>query len=483
MGNAYRELCHYDAAEGPLRAAIEQRFEYPEAHNNLGIVLSKRRQFSEAVHHYHCAMQQRPDYPDAHFNLALTHLLEGDFERGWAEYEWRKRCSWSSRAPFTLPEWDGRAAPGKTILLTAEQGAGDAIQFIRYAAMLRSTGSRVVLHCPEPLAPLLSLCPFVDEVIFGDRPDVTADFQASLMSLPYYFHTDLATIKAPTPYIQVPSDVVDEWSAKLDHLKAFKVGICWQGNRSYADDKLRSIPLAHFANLATVAGVQLINLQRGDGREQISETGIPVLDLGESVDMGRGSFVDTAAILQQLDLVVTSDTSIAHLAGALEVPVWVALPYSADWRWLLNRDDSPWYPSMRLFRQTNPRNWEEVFRRIRESLVMSLSTSQDKQIPAVRVSAESQNARGVDLVFNGRLDEGIACFRHALGINSDYPEAHSNLGNALRVIGRLDDARKHLEKAIELRENYPEAHHNLGLVLAPQGDLENAMACQRRSSN
>jgi hypothetical protein len=265
---------------------------------------------------------------------------------------------------MTQPGGDGPSLAGRTILLYPEQGIGDFMQFVRYAALLRAQGARVLLLCPRSLVPLMRSCEDIDEIIVQGSPLPRFDVHASLMSLPLLLGTTVETIPASVPYLSADAALSERWGKLLGRVDGFKVGIGWQGNPQYVADRGRSIPLRHFAPLAQITDVQLISLQKGPGVEQLAGVDFPILNFDRQADESAGAFMDTAAIMRQLDLVITSDTAIAHLAGALGVPVWVVLGSVPDWRWLLDRDESPWYPTIRLFRRKNGSDWTEIFQEI-----------------------------------------------------------------------------------------------------------------------
>ena len=245
------------------------------------------------------------------------------------------------------------------------------MQFVRFAALVQARGGTVVLECQKKLGPLLSSCPGASRVLEYGSPLPSFDVHCPLLSLPRIFQTTLATVPAPVPYLSARDDLVRTWNQRLKRRARFRVGIVWQGNPEHRFDRQRSVPLVQFCRLAAVPGVELVSVQKGAGREQLTTTlhgCIPVTDPGDDLDTAGGAFLDTAAIMRSLDLVVTSDTAAAHLAGALGVPVWVAISFLPDWRWLLERPDTPWYPSMRLFRQPRPGAWDGVFRRIESEL-------------------------------------------------------------------------------------------------------------------
>lgn len=356
-----------------FQRAVQLQPDSAAAHNNLGNALLQEGRLDEAVASLEQALHFKPDFAEARQNLGMAWLLGGNFEQGWSEYDWRLQCQPTSLPRFEQPRWDGSPLEGRTILLHAEQGLGDTLQFIRYAPLVQACGGRVLAAIPESLVPLLSRCAGIDQFttsIFSPsalRDSLPAfDVYSPLMSLPGILQTTLATIPADVPYLFADPALTRHWQQELSRLSEFRIGIAWQGDPRFWTDRQRSIPLAHFAPLAVLEDVQVFSLQKGFGTEQLDTftKRSAVIELGSRLDVQHGAFRDTAAVMQSLDLVVTSDTSIAHLAGGLGVPVWVVLPFAPDWRWLLYRDDSPWYPSMRLFRQTEWGNWDEVFERV-----------------------------------------------------------------------------------------------------------------------
>ncbi len=363
LGNALRERGAFDEPEACYRRALELKPDYAEARHNLGNVLRSRGDLAGALACYDQALAIRPDLASVHLSRAMVWLEMGDFERGWPEYEWRLSCPEFAIPPFSHPRWDGGPLDGRTILLYADHGLGDAIQFIRYAPMVRDRGGRVVVLCRAPLARLVATAPGVDGVVVEGGPVPDADGYAPLMSLPGIVGTDAASIPADVPYLSADPGLVRTWGEALDLPEGeLGIGIAWQGNPGYGRDRERSFRLERFEPIARSPRVRLYSLQKGYGSEQIAELGgrFPVVDLSGRID----DLMDTAAVMSNLDLVIVSDTSLAHLAGALGVPVWVALPFDPDWRWLSGREDSPWYPTMRLFRQRRRGDWDDVFARI-----------------------------------------------------------------------------------------------------------------------
>ena len=348
------------------------------AHNHQGVALFEMGRRQEALASYDRALALEPNQADAHKNRALLWLLEGKLSEGWTEYEWRWKCAESPPPSFAQPPWDGSPLEGRTILLYAEQGLGDTLQFVRYAQLVCERGGRVILSCQRALVPLLERCRHIERLVAQGDPLPPFDVHAPLVSLPRIFGTTLDNVPATAPYLDADPRLVERWREEVRALAGFKIGIAWQGSRNYRRDRARSVPLAAFVALAAVPGVRLISLQKGDGSEQLGDVAgrCAVLDLASRLDESSGAFMDTAAVMKNLDLVITSDTSIPHLAGALGVPVWVALPHICDWRWLLDRDDSPWYPTMRLFRQAVRGDWQEVFERIAAALATRLAKHQ-----------------------------------------------------------------------------------------------------------
>ena len=365
LGTARLEQGKLDEAAASFRQALLLRPDFAEAHGNLGSVLKAQGRQHEALRSFEDALRIKPDFADAHMNRSLLWLLQADFERGWQEYEWRWNETTCPRRHVDRPAWNGEPLAGRTILLHFEQGLGDTLQFIRYAPLVKSAGAgNVLLECQVPLKRLLTGCRGVDRIYVFGEPLPHFDVQAPLLRLPRLLGTtSLERIPGGVPYLSVPDDLVLHWRKRLESVKGFRIGIAWQGSPTHKADRRRSVPLPLFAPISRVTGMRLISLQMGPGSEQCSA--LPgLLDLTGAI----ADFADTAALLKNLDLVITVDTSVAHLAGALGVPAWVALPFDPDWRWLLGREDSPWYPSLRLFRQSRPADWDGVFERMAAAL-------------------------------------------------------------------------------------------------------------------
>ncbi len=366
FGQALGRMGRFDEAIAAVRRASDLSPRSAEFYNGLGIAFYNAGRIDEAVAAYDRAISLRSDFGLARYNRSHALLLLGDYLRGWPEYEWRWKLENVSLPGFPQPRWDGSSQPDKTILLDAEQGLGDTIQFVRYVPLIRERLGRIVLRCQRPLVRLLTGVPGLDRVIAQDEPTGPFDVWSPLLSLPLYFTPNVESIPSRVPYLSDDPAIIRFWQERLHHIDGIRIGINWQGNPAFPKDKFRSVPLHCFEPLARVPGVRLISLQKGHGREQLENRDVPfpVIDLNLSLDEIHGPFVDTAAILRCLDLVITSDTSLAHLAGALGIETWLAVPSVPEWRWLMCRDDSPWYPTLRLFRQNLPNQWTDVFTRM-----------------------------------------------------------------------------------------------------------------------
>jgi tetratricopeptide (TPR) repeat protein len=366
LGNTLMEYDQFAEAETAFREAIR----LPDPPNNLANLLGRIGRHTEALAEYAEAIRLRPDFAEAHTNRSFIWLLLGNYAQGWQEYEWRWRCKKTpSVSSFDRPVWDGSDLAGRTILLQEEQGLGDTIQFIRYAQLVKARGGRVLVHCQAALIPLLAGCPGIDGIVDKNSAPPPFDVRVPLMSLPRLFGTELASIPGGVPYLAVNADHAAGWQDQLAAVRGFRIGITWQGNPMHPGDRFRSVPLLRFAGLAALPGVALVSLQQGTGTEQVATLGgaFPLTVLQEPAG-GERTLVDTAAIMKGLDLVITVDTAIAHLGGALGVPTWVPISFAPDWRWLLDRADSPWYPTIRLFRQEDFGQWAPVFERMADEV-------------------------------------------------------------------------------------------------------------------
>jgi tetratricopeptide (TPR) repeat protein len=380
LGTTLWHLRRLEEAAVGLREAVRLRPDLAQAFHNLGTVLFYLGRYEEALANYDHALRIKPDYTDVYTNAGPIRVLLGDFERGWAEFDRALTLPHVYARTFDQPRWDGSGLAGRRILLHAECGLGDTIQFVRYARPLKEQGATVILECQRPLYRLLTRCPGIDELVARGDPLPPFDVHVSVLSLPHFLRTRMDTIPANVPYLSADPALVEQWRPELAAQPGFKIGINWEGSSAAQDP--RRIPLAAFERLAKMPGVQLVSLQKGPGCAQLADVARcwPLTNLSDRLDETAGAFMDTAAVMMHLDLVVTSDTSVAHLAGALGVPVWMPLPRMAEWRWLLDRDDSPWYPSMRLFRQERPGEWGTVLQRVAQE-VQAMQREKEAQGP------------------------------------------------------------------------------------------------------
>lgn len=369
-GVILQSLMRFEEALDQYTTAIALKPDFAEAFNNRGTLLRKFRRFDEALIHYNMAITLKPDYADAHYNKSTCALLLGHFEEGWREYEWRFQVRNAQerlgRAEHgDRPLWRGDTdLSGKTILLHTEQGLGDVILFCRYAQYLAKCGASVILEVPLSLKTLLLSLKGPSYIITRGEKPPAYDVQCSVMSLPLAFGTTLNSIPASTPYLWAESSRMAQWQEKLGPKTGLRIGLAWSGDMTHDDDRNRSIPLELLIPL-TELPLQFYSLQKDVRKaDQHALNRSTIQDFSGELD----DFADTAALISQMDLIISVDTVIAHLAGALGKPVWVLLPIIPDWRWLLDRKDSPWYPTARLFRQTHARDWTKVIKQAHKTL-------------------------------------------------------------------------------------------------------------------
>lgn len=398
-------LKRYDEAIRYLHQAIKIKPDLPEAYSNMGIItMLKNDDHREAIRQYRKALQLNKNYQpvyknigstlqslgkyksaiafykkaiainnkgsNTHFELGITLLRLGHFQQGWEEYEWRLKMRLHFD-PKTFPIqffWKGENLKGKTIILICEQGIGDTLQFIRYAQLIKKNECHIILQARTELINLLSKISWIDKVITITDPIPPFDYFCPLLSLPRLFKTDLTSIPADIPYIEIDPTLRTKWKKLIPHKKKLQIGIVWAGNPEYIHDKKRSCSLKCFSSLLDISNTIFYSLQKDEPTKELikhnEKNKIKIINL----DPHLKDFTDTTAAIEQLDLIISIDTAIAHLAGAIGKPVWTLLSYVADWRWLTDREDSPWYPTMRLFRQKRMENWKNVFERVKEAL-------------------------------------------------------------------------------------------------------------------
>jgi hypothetical protein len=367
-GVALAELDRFDEALAAHERALHIEPHVVAGHVNRGNALLKLTRMEEALESYTKALSMDPANVDANFNAALTRLCIGDFAEGWKQYEcrWEKKEFAEQRRGFLQPMWRGeKDLKGKTVLLLAEQGLGDTIQFVRYAPLVAALGAKVIAGVPASLKALVSSVPGVSQVLTDGEPVPAFDLQCPMLSLPLAFETEIATIPANIPYLRPDRGRVAKWNAKLPDNGRLRAGVCWAGNSKHQNDRNRSLPLERLAPVLSAPGVDFVSVQK-----EVTESDAALLRDHGVVQLGQefADFSDTAAVVAMLDLIVAVDTSVAHLAGAMGKVVALLVPFSPDWRWLLDRTDSPWYPTMRLFRQNAVGDWSSPIERLRKEL-------------------------------------------------------------------------------------------------------------------
>ncbi len=557
LGVALYELKDYEEAARAQRRAIAAKPDFAEAHSNLGNALHALRRFEEAILAYHRAIEINPNYPDGWANLGTTlhhsgsfeegiavlrraialaphHanarsglgillLMRGDLAEGWDEYEWRLRSTERKGPKFPEIPWQGESLAGKHIYVQAEQGFGDTLQFARYMPLLAARAGRVTLRVHQQLLRLLrDSLPGI--TVLGDRGD-PAPYQcdAVLLSLPRLFKTRLETIPAQVPYLHPPAAAAQRWQTRLAKMEGLKVGVVWAGNPDHVNDTRRSIDLTRLAPLLAVPGASFASLQFGPRTADLKKLNKdrrdgtpPIEDLAPEFE----DFVDTAAAIAALDLVITVDTSVAHVAGALGKPVWVLLPWVTDWRWLLHREDNPWYPTMRLFRQasTPPSpagnasgDWAEVIARVTAELQAVARGETARLAPfqaegerraeraAAIMAAEAARAAapvpppaqavspGQALILaeqkrrHGFLADADDLTRRAAAAEPDNAEAVHMLGIIAHQSGKSAEAIDHLRRAVAIKPDVALYHANLGEMCRLAGRVDEAVAAGRRA--
>ena len=362
-GNTLKELNRFDEALDSYDRAIELKHDYAEAYSNRGIVFHERKQFETAISSYDRAIELKSDYAQPYWNKSLTLLLNGDFDLGWQLYEWRWKQEEMARntRDFKEPLWLGlENIANKTLLLHAEQGLGDTLQFSRYTKLVADLGALVILEVQKPLAELLQNLEGVSQFVVKGCTLPEFDFHCPLMSLPLAFKTTQASIPKPSPHLVAKASTCEAWAQRLGPKGKPRVGLVWSGNTKHKNDQNRSLTLQELLPHLS-RNCDYVSLQkevRAVDKEALKGSGIR--HYGEELK----DFSQTAALCELMDLVISVDTSVAHLAGALNKPTWILLPYVPDWRWLLNREDSPWYSSVKLYRQNENRAWEEVLSKV-----------------------------------------------------------------------------------------------------------------------
>jgi tetratricopeptide (TPR) repeat protein len=383
LANALNTAHHTQEALVYYFQCLTKRPENTSIMYNIAYTLKKLGRLAEAMPFYSAVLEKEPNHASAHFSRGLAYLVTGDWERGWSDYEWRWKQEGKSEKPRGISQsmWNGSDVRGKTVFLHSEQGLGDTFQFIRYAQLIKKMGATIIVSVQPALKDIISQCPYIDKVISMTEPNPQFDEHAPLLSLPLILKTTPKTVPSVVPYLFAKQELITQWRDKLAHDKNFRIGICWQGNDKYSTSFLRAAVKAKSMSLATlfplskVPGITLYNLQKETGTDQLQ--GLPsdfnLVSFDADFDGKNGRFMDTAAVIMNLDLVISIDTSICHIAAGLGVPTWNMLPNPPDWRWMLERTDTPWYKNMKLFRQPRPGDWENVMQEIIRELPTMVS--------------------------------------------------------------------------------------------------------------
>jgi tetratricopeptide (TPR) repeat protein len=444
---------------------------------NLGYVLGEQGRSQEALRCYESILAAFPACAEARYNRAAHLLRAGDFRAGFTDYEARFVAMKSvDQRVYSQPRWNGSLLQGRSILVYCEQGFGDALQFSRYVPLLAEQGARVILEVQRPLVSLLASIKGVERVVAKSDTPPSTDFHIPLLSLPYIFGTTLETVPASVPYITPPETFVTAWRKQTGaEAGILRVGLAWAGKeRPYPN---RSCPPEYLAPLLAVNGTRFYSLQIGE-RDRLPlppELAVQVIDLTGGIE----NFADTAALIANLDLVITIDTAVAHLAGALGKPVWVLLPAVADWRWLDGRDDSPWYPGMRLFRQSRPNDWANVVGQAARALCerieveASVETTVDKMFASLFKTA-------MELLEQKAFAAAIFQFRKLLAVIPGDPAIWLNLGHAYLGKENFTDAELCFLKAIEFDSDSSGSWLALGELYLQQNKFPDAEKCFRK---
>ena len=467
-------------AADSFRHAAELKPDFAEAQFNLGKALQSQGLRQEALAQYRRAVELRPDYADAQLGQAFLLLVTGDFAAGLPQLEWRWRLDGKTPRKFDRPLWRGEDLNGKSILLYAEQGFGDSLMLLRYAPRVKARGGRVVIEVPralERLAASLTGGPYT--VVAEGSPLPSFDVQCPMMTLPLAFGTTVATIPATIPYYAVAPEAVARWRTRLGSEPGMKVGLVWAGSPLHKNDRTRSIEIGRLAPLFGLPGVRLYSLQVGDRARDLA-----ALPAGQVTDLSSGltDFAETAAAVAALDLVITVDTAVAHIAGALGKPVWIMLPFDPDWRWLLGRGDNPWYPSARLVRQEKPGAWDGVIGKVRGALIDTVERVRGSTRPAGQAPSmlDRRYFAAVDLLEERRDAEAETEFKSILAEDADHAMALRRLAWICHRRGDEAEAAKLLARSLKREPDNAEAHYNLGLVLSALGRYAEAEASYRR---
>ncbi len=466
----YYEKKNNDKALACFQEALAINPQLENALYGAAYILKSNSQFDRALPYYNKLLALNPSHSDARQGRSHALLGLGKYESAWEDFEHRWSKPRTDAKNFTTyMHTHNNDLTGKTVLLKSEFGFGDTFQFIRYAALVKSCGARIIAAVQKQLLPLLSRCPYLDQVISIDSQAPAHDLETVLMSLPWAFKTTLKTIPNKTPYLFADDKLTDSWHKKLNKDTNVKIGICWHGN-SYTTEQLKklvdakSIPLKLLAPLATLEKVSIYSLQKTSGLDELSTlpTHFVIHQLGPDFDESHGAFMDTAAVIKNLDLVITIDTSIAHLAAGLGTPTWLMLPYASDWRWLVDRTDSPWYPTMRLFRQKVVDDWASVVDSLYTELSKEIKKQQNLNNHAHNPDIQKLYSQAFKLYNEGKETQALALYQEIVKQRPDLVEPLYNCAFITRKAGNIAESIPLYEKVLTLNPSHPHARMGLG---------------------
>ncbi len=498
LGNTYRQLKNYKDAIYNYRKAIRINSGYENAHYNLGVVYAAVNRYENALKEYQKTIKINPSNIEAHWNRALLLLLLGRYKQGWEEYQWRLNKP-GARRHYNNSQWKGENLEGKTIFIYGEQGLGDIIQFLRYVHLIKNKGARVIFECRSEIVDLLRDENYIDKIVIKNENFVYEnefDYFIPLLSLPNIFNTELNNIPTNIPYITVQNKLKQHWGKVINNTQNLKIGFLWAGNPNPLRNRKRHAELKYFLPLLNIKNTKWFGLQYGEAASEFEKIDFPPVNFQED-------FVNTAAIIKNLDLVITIDTVIAHIAGALGKETFVLLDYEPDWRWLLERNDSPWYPAVRLFRQKEKGNWETVFKELEtvlkkkvepvgkkdgvylsQSLGTKQGNNQRKSITSPKINYVSTidqsliNRQAVAYFQKKNCDNALKLFQQILENNPDDFRTLNNIGLVYQEKKELEIAVDYYKKAIAQQKNYMSAYINLAAVyyaLNRYNDSENIL--------
>ncbi|KPA12382.1 TPR repeat containing protein, partial [Candidatus Magnetomorum sp. HK-1] len=471
MGLALHRLYHMDEAISAYQKALTINPEYAIACHNMAFTLEKMGRLDESIKWYERAISIHPNYSHAHSNLGITLLLSGDYQRGFPEYEWRLKRPDLENREFESIQWDGRPFPQKRLLLYPEQGYGDVIQFIRYLPEIKQRGGTIILETHDRLIRLFDSIKHFDHIVIHGETVPPVDYHASIASLPNIFKTSLKTIPLDIPYLFAPENEKSILVQTIEMMDGFRVGISWAGSPVHKDDKIRSCSIDLFYPLTQINNVILFSLQKGSAALALKQSPkMPVIDLSDLIQ----DFSDTATAINHLDLVITVDTATAHLAGAMGKPTWVMLPFAPDWRWMRDRTDSPWYPTIRLFRQQSPGNYLAVIETIKHALLKM------QHEPNTYDFIVQSNKTAIQLFNKDHLNDAIALYSRLVELSPDSDYLYMNLGLVYRKKHQLKEALDCFQQALKLNPDKSLLYRLIALIHRLNGDIEQAFTyCQK----